>query len=172
MHLQLAVHNDINLHRFRSMSCAALKVKFGKRANQTLATCKTALGVCQTASAVCKTALAVCMTDLAWCRRKLERTVTSDYTTAESSTLDDFQCQICLGTLRDCVVLEPCGHNWCATCLSNHFASLLQVWQLLSAPVKVNCRYCNCFKYIPDACCDGCRQDWRKSPCCFQVKGV
>ena len=53
--------------------------------------------------------------------------MTSDYTTAESSTLDDFQCQICLGTLRDCVVLEPCGHNWCATCLSHHFASLLQV---------------------------------------------
>ena len=60
-------------------------------------------------------------------RRKLERTATSDYTTAESSTLDDFQCQICLSTLRDCVALEPCGHNWCATCLSHHFASLLQV---------------------------------------------
>ena len=60
-------------------------------------------------------------------RRKLERSATSDYTTAESSTLDDFQCQICLGTVKECVSLEPCGHNWCATCLSHHFASLLQV---------------------------------------------
>lgn len=60
-------------------------------------------------------------------RRKLERSATSDYTTAESSTLDDFQCQICLGPVKQCVSLEPCGHNWCATCLSHHFASLLQV---------------------------------------------
>ena len=71
-------------------------------------------------------------------RRKLERVATSDYTTAESSTLDDFNCQICLGTLKDCVALEPCGHNWCATCLSHHFASLLQV-----QPIKVaQCSAC------------------------------
>ncbi|KAL0025671.1 hypothetical protein WJX77_003216 [Trebouxia sp. C0004] len=69
-------------------------------------------------------------------RRRLERTATSDYTTAESSTLDDFQCQICLGTLRDCVALEPCGHNWCATCLSHHFASLLQSGVPLACPLR------------------------------------
>ena len=57
----------------------------------------------------------------------LQRSLTSAYTTAEASTLDDFQCQICLSTLHSCVALEPCGHNFCATCLSHHFASLLQV---------------------------------------------
>lgn len=67
-------------------------------------------------------------------RRKLERSATSDYTTAESSTLDDFQCQICLGPVKQCVSLEPCGHNWCATCLSHHFASLLQVHPPLPVP--------------------------------------
>lgn len=65
------------------------------------------------------------------CRRPvvsgLQRSLTSTYTTAEASTLEDFQCQICLSTLRSCVALEPCGHNFCATCLSHHFASLLQV---------------------------------------------
>jgi hypothetical protein len=53
--------------------------------------------------------------------------MTSRYTTAEASTLDDLQCQICLGTLESCVALEPCGHNFCAACLSNHFAAQLQV---------------------------------------------
>lgn len=52
---------------------------------------------------------------------------TSKYTTADASTLEDFQCQICLGTLRSCVALEPCGHNFCAPCLSHHFASQLMV---------------------------------------------
>ena len=60
----------------------------------------------------------------------LQRSLTSTYTTAEASTLEDFQCQICLSTLRSCVALEPCGHNFCATCLSHHFASLLQVGSL------------------------------------------
>ena len=68
------------------------------------------------------------------CRRPvvsgLQRSLTSTYTTAEASTLEDFQCQICLSTLRSCVALEPCGHNFCATCLSHHFASLLQVSSL------------------------------------------
>ena len=66
-----------------------------------------------------------------FCRRPmvsgLQRSLTSTYTTAEAATLEDFQCQICLSTLRSCVALEPCGHNFCATCLSHHFASLLQV---------------------------------------------
>ncbi|KAL3137014.1 hypothetical protein ABBQ32_006605 [Trebouxia sp. C0010 RCD-2024] len=69
-------------------------------------------------------------------RRKLERSATSDYTTAESSTLDDFQCQICLGPVKQCVSLEPCGHNWCATCLSHHFASLLQSGVPLACPLR------------------------------------
>ena len=57
---------------------------------------------------------------------------TSRYTTAELSTLEDFQCQICLSTLRDCVAIEPCGHNFCASCLSHHFASQLLVHSLES----------------------------------------
>jgi hypothetical protein len=52
---------------------------------------------------------------------------TSRYTTADLSTLEDFQCQICLSTLRGCVAIEPCGHNFCASCLSHHFASQLLV---------------------------------------------
>ncbi len=56
---------------------------------------------------------------------------TSKYTTADASTLEDFQCQICLSTLRDCVAIEPCGHNFCASCLSHHFAS-----QLLVSPLS------------------------------------
>ena len=56
-----------------------------------------------------------------------QRMATSKYTTARMSTLEDFQCQICLSTLRDCVAIEPCGHNFCAACLSHHFASQLLV---------------------------------------------
>ena len=56
-----------------------------------------------------------------------QRTATSRYTTAASATPDDLQCQICLGTLRACVALDPCGHNYCAACLSHHFAALLEV---------------------------------------------
>ncbi|KAK9817719.1 hypothetical protein WJX72_001212 [[Myrmecia] bisecta] len=67
---------------------------------------------------------------------RLQRTQTSRYTTAEFSTLDDFQCQICLGTLRACVALEPCGHNFCAACLSHHFASLLQSGLPLTCPLR------------------------------------
>ena len=39
----------------------------------------------------------------------------------------DLICQICLGPLRSCLALKPCGHNFCASCLSHHFAALLQV---------------------------------------------
>ena len=57
----------------------------------------------------------------------LQRTATSRYTTADSSEPGDMMCQICLGPLRSCLALQPCGHNFCAACLSHHFASLLQV---------------------------------------------
>ncbi|GAB4822418.1 hypothetical protein N2152v2_009464 [Parachlorella kessleri] len=67
---------------------------------------------------------------------KLSRSKTSTYATAEATTLDDLQCQICLGTLRACVALEPCGHNFCATCLSHHFAALLGSGQPLSCPLR------------------------------------
>jgi len=56
----------------------------------------------------------------------LQRTTTSRYTTKCTATADDLRCQICLGMLRSCVALEPCGHNYCAVCLSNHFAALLE----------------------------------------------
>lgn len=52
---------------------------------------------------------------------------TSKYTTPDSSQPGDMICQICLGPLRACLALKPCGHNFCAACLSHHFASLLQV---------------------------------------------
>lgn len=59
--------------------------------------------------------------------RALARMQTSVYTTLELSTADDLVCQICLGTLHQCVALQPCGHNFCATCASQHFGTLLQV---------------------------------------------
>ncbi|CAL5227738.1 g10754 [Coccomyxa viridis] len=68
--------------------------------------------------------------------RSLQRMATSKYTTADASTLEDFQCQICLSTLRDCVAIEPCGHNFCASCLSHHFASQLLVSSSLSCPLR------------------------------------
>jgi len=64
------------------------------------------------------------------------RTATSRYTTAEQSTLEDLKCQICLNTLRQCVALEPCGHNFCATCLSHHLGNTLQSGLQLSCPFR------------------------------------
>lgn len=56
---------------------------------------------------------------------RLQRTNTSSYTTAEAASSEDMQCTICLSILKDAVALEPCGHSYCAVCLSNHFAALL-----------------------------------------------
>jgi hypothetical protein len=64
------------------------------------------------------------------------RTATSRYTTAEQSTLEDLKCQICLTTLRQCVALEPCGHNFCACCLSHHLGNQLQSGLQLSCPFR------------------------------------
>jgi FHA domain/RING-type zinc-finger len=68
----------------------------------------------------------------------MKRSATSVYTTpevalAEPSTL---QCQICLDTLRNAVALEPCGHSYCATCLSQHFGACLQHGQALTCPLR------------------------------------
>lgn len=68
------------------------------------------------------------------------RTATSRYTTAEQSTLEDLKCQICLNTLRQCVALEPCGHNFCATCLSHHLGNSLQGGLQLSCPFRWEAR--------------------------------
>lgn len=64
------------------------------------------------------------------------RSTTSRYTTAEQSTLDDFQCQICLGTLNDCVAIETCGHNFCAVCLSQYFGTQLESGAQLTCPLR------------------------------------
>lgn len=64
------------------------------------------------------------------------RTATSRYTTYEQSTLEDLKCQICLNTLKNCVALEPCGHNFCATCLSHHLGNQLQNGLQLSCPFR------------------------------------
>ncbi|KAK9845291.1 hypothetical protein WJX81_002548 [Elliptochloris bilobata] len=66
----------------------------------------------------------------------LQRTSTSRYTTEATATPADLQCQICLGTLRACVALEPCGHCYCAVCLSHHFAALLEGGQPVSCPLR------------------------------------
>ena len=48
----------------------------------------------------------------------LSRMTTSRYTTADGATLDDFQCQICLGTLHQCVALQvrPTSHCYSLVC--------------------------------------------------------
>ena len=46
------------------------------------------------------------------------------------------QCQICLDTLSDCVAISPCGHNFCAPCLSHHLAALLSNGQPLACPLR------------------------------------
>ncbi|KAL4447679.1 hypothetical protein ABPG75_004898 [Micractinium tetrahymenae] len=68
--------------------------------------------------------------------RHLARGVTNQYSTPQTITLDDLQCQICLSVLRDCVALEPCGHNYCAACLSHHLAALLTSGQPLACPLR------------------------------------
>mmetsp|Transcript_10088 Transcript_10088/g.28969 ORF Transcript_10088/g.28969 Transcript_10088/m.28969 type:complete len:837 (-) Transcript_10088:38-2548(-) len=67
---------------------------------------------------------------------QLYKTATSRYNTKEWTTLDDLQCQICLSVLTQCVALVPCGHNFCATCLSQHFGSLLQGGMPLTCPLR------------------------------------
>lgn len=52
-------------------------------------------------------------------RANLTRSKTSTYTTAETTTLEDLSCCLCLGTLRDCVALEPCGARQCCWAQSN-----------------------------------------------------
>lgn len=64
------------------------------------------------------------------------RAATSRYTTAEASTLEDLRCQICLRPLHRCVALEPCGHNFCATCLSHYLGAQLQGGLALSCPFR------------------------------------
>lgn len=66
----------------------------------------------------------------------LLRMPTTRYLTACSSRLEELQCCLCLDTLRDCVALEPCGHNFCATCASNHFGSQVQQGRQLSCPLR------------------------------------
>mmetsp|Transcript_3337 Transcript_3337/g.7883 ORF Transcript_3337/g.7883 Transcript_3337/m.7883 type:complete len:821 (-) Transcript_3337:193-2655(-) len=67
---------------------------------------------------------------------QISRISTSRYNTKEWTTLDDLQCQICLSALDKCVALVPCGHNFCATCLSQHFGSLLQSGLPLTCPLR------------------------------------
>lgn len=64
--------------------------------------------------------------DGAHAHSRLSKWPTCKYTTADQSTLDDFQCQICLDTLTACVTIEPCGHNFCAACLSNYLSNQLE----------------------------------------------
>lgn len=51
----------------------------------------------------------------------------------EPSTL---QCQICLDTFVKAVALEPCGHSFCAACLSQHLAACLGHGQALACPLR------------------------------------
>lgn len=68
--------------------------------------------------------------------RMLSRSLTSTYTTAERSTLADFVCQICLRTLSSCVTIEPCGHNFCAACLSQYLSNQVEHGAQLVCPLR------------------------------------
>ena len=61
---------------------------------------------------------------------------TCKYSTAERCTLEDFKCHICLSTVVACVTIEPCGHNFCATCLSNHVARQLENGTPVQCPFR------------------------------------
>jgi len=69
-------------------------------------------------------------------RRSLSKWQTCRYTSAEQCTLEDFTCQICLRPLKDCVTIEPCGHNFCATCLSNYVSSRLDNGADMTCPLR------------------------------------
>eukprot|EP00892_Ulva_mutabilis_P009573 jgi/Ulvmu1/6989/UM033_0047.1 len=43
-------------------------------------------------------------------------------------------CQICGGLPRECLELQPCGHTFCAACLSHKFAHLLTTASHLACP--------------------------------------
>lgn len=66
----------------------------------------------------------------------MARWPTCKYTSADRCTLEDFQCQICLNTLASCVTIEPCGHNFCAHCLSNYLANQLETGVQLLCPLR------------------------------------
>eukprot|EP00210_Caulerpa_lentillifera_P004653 g4438.t1 len=68
--------------------------------------------------------------------RTLSRSLTSTYTTAERSTLADFVCQICLRTLSSCVAIEPCGHNFCASCLAQYLSNQVEQGAQLVCPLR------------------------------------
>lgn len=64
------------------------------------------------------------------------RPSTSRYNSLQSCTLEDLQCPICLGDLRDAVAAVPCGHTFCAACLSQHLESQLTEGQTITCPVR------------------------------------
>eukprot|EP01025_Chloroclados_australasicus_P056679 TRINITY_DN7050_c0_g1_i5.p1 TRINITY_DN7050_c0_g1~~TRINITY_DN7050_c0_g1_i5.p1 ORF type:complete len:994 (-),score=156.00 TRINITY_DN7050_c0_g1_i5:384-3365(-) len=69
---------------------------------------------------------------------KLLRTVTTRYNgpAAIAQGEDDPICVICLSTPKDCVAVHPCGHSFCATCLSHHFGGLIDRGLQLSCPLR------------------------------------
>jgi len=69
-------------------------------------------------------------------RSSLSKWPTCKYTTADRCTFEDFQCQICLNTLSSCVTIEPCGHNFCAACLSNYLSSQLENGMQILCPLR------------------------------------
>ena len=53
--------------------------------------------------------------------KRLERVPTSKYNDEGSTSLADLRCMVCLGTVTAALALEPCGHTFCAACLSQYF---------------------------------------------------
>ena len=68
----------------------------------------------------------------------LRRSATSLYTTPEAAMEEPsiLQCQICLDTFVNAVALEPCGHSFCAACLSQYLAACLGHGQALACPLR------------------------------------
>ena len=96
------------------------------------------LSICESEDFVAGKAVVAAQRDvqMSKSRSSLAKWPTCKYTTADRCTLEDLECQICLSTLSSCVTIEPCGHNFCAICLSNYVSSQLESGAQMMCPLR------------------------------------
>ncbi|GAX80598.1 hypothetical protein CEUSTIGMA_g8033.t1, partial [Chlamydomonas eustigma] len=57
----------------------------------------------------------------------------------QDQCVSDMLCPLCTHLITLAVEIRPCGHSFCASCLSHHFGAQLQAGILLTCPFR-NCR--------------------------------